>query len=274
VSRANHFLTAATEFSALGVGLWATMNLSPFATVPLALVLMLLGLFTAFTGRGLPILRGRMKGVAVFLVAGMFAVAASQAYVEQRETRWGELRKANPDAYLAELAPIDGTRWLSELRELRPDQYRQEVARRETEAEALRQTADAEAARQAKAQEVERKAAEERAAQEDESRQVDADRRAQAEVEARLRQCTDAKAGEAFVMIQSDVRRALVAPSTAVFPSRAGQGTRHIGNCLFQVNGYFDAQNGFGAMLRGTFSGTTKYFPEQGSWQTQSLNVN
>lgn len=274
MSRTNHLLNAAAELSALGVGLWVTMNLSPFATVPLALVVMLLGLFAAITGRGPSRLRGRLKGVAVFIVAGAFAVAASQAYTEQRETRWIELRHTNPDAYLAELAPIDGTRWLSELRELRPDQYRQEVARRETEAEALRETAAAEAARRAKAQEVERQEAEERAAQEDESRQVEADRRAQAEVEARLRQCTDAKAGEAFVMIQSDVRRALVAPSTAVFPSRAGQGTRHIGNCLFQVNGYFDAQNGFGAMLRGTFSGTTKYFPEQGSWQTQSLNVN
>jgi len=27
-------------------------------------------------------------------------------------------------------------------------------------------------------------------------------------------------------------------------------------------------------MLRGTFSGTTRYFPDAGCWQTQRLNVN
>ena len=78
--RSNHLLTTAAELSVLGVGLWVTMNLSPFATVPLALVVMLLGLFAAITGRGLPRLRGRVKGAAVFIVAGVFAVAASQAY--------------------------------------------------------------------------------------------------------------------------------------------------------------------------------------------------
>jgi hypothetical protein len=37
--------------------------------------------------------------------------------------------------------------------------------------------------------------------------------------------------------------------------------------------GQFDAQNGFGAMIGGTFSGTTEYFPESGSWRTLTLDV-
>ncbi|PTW50581.1 hypothetical protein [Rhodovulum kholense] len=89
----------------------------------------------------------------------------------------------------------------------------------------------------------------------------------------RLAQCTDKKAGEAYVMIQSDVLRQLRAPSTAKFPSRYGAGTRHIGDCVYQVFGQFDAQNGFGAMLRGGVSGTIRHFPESGSWQTQKLDV-
>lgn len=89
----------------------------------------------------------------------------------------------------------------------------------------------------------------------------------------RLAQCTDKKAGEAYVMIQSDVLRQLRAPSTAKFPSRYGAGTRHVGDCVYQVFGQFDAQNGFGAMLRGGFSSTIRYFPESGSWQTQKLDV-
>lgn len=103
---------------------------------------------------------------------------------------------------------------------------------------------------------------------------AEADRRTTLAEAERLAQCTDQKASQAYVMIQADVRRGLVAPSTAEFPGRYGAGTRHVGDCVYQVNGHFDAQNGFGAMLRGTFTGTTRYFPESGGWQTQSLSVN
>lgn len=103
---------------------------------------------------------------------------------------------------------------------------------------------------------------------------AEADRRTTLAEAERLGQCTDQKASQAYVMIQADVRRGLVAPSTAKFPGRYGAGTRHVGDCVYQVNGNFDAQNGFGAMLRGTFTGTTRHFPESGSWQTQSLSVN
>jgi hypothetical protein len=177
---------------------------------------------------------GRGRGAVVFVLAGVFSVAAFQVHVEQREARWAELRQSDPDAYLAEVIRVDRDRWFAELRELRPDQYEQEVARREAEA----------------------------------------DRRAREAEAARLRQCTDSRASEAFTMIQADVRRALVAPSTAEFPRRAGQGTGHIGDCVYRVNGHFDAQNAFGAMLRSTFTGTIRYFPDQRGWQTQSLSVN
>ena len=89
----------------------------------------------------------------------------------------------------------------------------------------------------------------------------------------RLAECTDRKISLAYVMIQSDVRRSLRSPSTAEFPGRYGAGTRHLGNCIYQVVGHFDAQNGFGAMIRGTFTGTTEYFPENGSWRTRNLDV-
>jgi len=103
---------------------------------------------------------------------------------------------------------------------------------------------------------------------------AEADLRAALAEAERLAQCTDQKTSEAYVMIQADVRRGLVAPSTAEFPGRYGTDTRHVGDCVYQVNGHFDAQNGFGAMLRGTFTGTIRYFPESGGWQTQSLSIN
>ena len=89
----------------------------------------------------------------------------------------------------------------------------------------------------------------------------------------RLAECTVEKTALAYVMIQEDVRRSLRAPSTAEFPGRFGAGTRNIGNCIYQVVGHFDAQNDFGAMIRGTFTGTIEYFPERSSWRTLTLNV-
>lgn len=277
VSTFPRILTSAAELSILGIGLGLAMILSPFLTVPLSLVLMLVGVFAAITGKGVWRLRGRTRGVIVFLVAGIFAVAASQVHIKQREARWAELRQTDPDAYLTELATIDDARWLAELHLLRPEQYGIEISRREAKAESQRQAAAEEAAHRA---EAERQADEERATQQQaqeaeraEAERVAAEKRTREAEAARLNACTDEKAGEAFVMIQADVRRSLIAPSTANFPARYGTGTGHIGDCLYRVNGYFDAQNGFGAMLRGTFSGTTRYFPENGSWQTQSLSI-
>lgn len=97
-------------------------------------------------------------------------------------------------------------------------------------------------------------------------------RTAQAQAD-RLAECSNEKTALAYVMIQEDVRRSLRAPSTAEFPGRFGAGTRNMGNCIYQVVGHFDAQNSFGAMIRGTFTGTTEYFPERGSWRTLTLDV-
>ncbi|MFC2970024.1 hypothetical protein [Acidimangrovimonas pyrenivorans] len=98
--------------------------------------------------------------------------------------------------------------------------------------------------------------------------------RRQAEADAkRLAKCTPDKLGEAYVMIQADVRRRLRAPSTANFPWQYDNGSRPGSDCTYSIVGHFDAQNGFGAMLRGHFSGKIKYYPSDESWRTMSLNV-
>jgi hypothetical protein len=143
------------------------------------------------------------------------------------------------EAHFAELREADPVAYLTELREIDEDRWFEELRELDPAAHA-----------------------------------AEAERRAALAETERLSQCTNKKASEAYVMIQADVRRSLIAPSTAEFPGRYEAGTGHVGDCVYQVNGHFDAQNGFGAMLRGTFSGTTRYFPERGSWQTQSLSVN
>jgi len=152
----------------------------------------------------------------------------------QGAVMFGEQREAR----WAELRESDPAVYLTELREVDADRWLAELRELDPHAHA------AEATRRA----------------------------AQAEAE-RLTECTDQKGTVAYVMIQADVRRSLRAPSTAEFPGRFGAGTRNLGNCVYQVSGQFDAQNGFGAMIRGTFTGTTEYFPESGSWRTLTLDV-
>jgi len=106
-----------------------------------------------------------------------------------------------------------------------------------------------------------------------ETHAAEAARRAAIAEAEHFAECSDQKTSHAYVMIQGDVRRSLRAPSTAEFPGRFGPGTRNMGNCVYQVFGQFDAQNGFGAMIRGTFTGTIEYFPESGSWRTLALDV-
>lgn len=264
------------EIAVLGAALWLMQMVSPFAAVPLALVLFLAGLFTLVTGRGISRLKRRWQGLGLAVVSILFAINASTIYVGQREERWAGLRVTDPDAYLAELAPIDKDRWLRELLELRPEVYQAEIARRAREAE----EAAVHLADEAEAKRVEAEAR--RVAEEAEATQREQDtaaRRAEAEVrraaeaeEARLAAC-DGNEAAAYVMIQTDVRSGLKAPSTARFPAGSRGRTQYLGDCVYAVQGHFDAQNGFGAMIRGTFSGTIHYFPENRRWQTLTLDI-
>ncbi len=64
-------LVALAELGLLFAALTLTLVFSPNVALVAALVFCLLGLFAAFTGRGIPRLRGRIKGASVFVVAGV-----------------------------------------------------------------------------------------------------------------------------------------------------------------------------------------------------------
>jgi hypothetical protein len=53
-------------------------------------------------------------------------------------------------------------------------------------------------------------------------------------------------------MLQHDVRVQLRAPSTAGFPDRYEPGTKHLGDCIYQLFSRVDGKNGFCAMLPST----------------------
>lgn len=78
----------------------------------------------------------------------------------------------------------------------------------------------------------------------------------------------------AFVMCQSPVSGRLRAPSTAKFPyiTAPGVSAVHVGGGVYRVRGFVDAQNGFGAMLRTSWTCEIKENSDK-TWSLQDLNI-
>lgn len=72
----------------------------------------------------------------------------------------------------------------------------------------------------------------------------------------------------AYVMAQSFVEKRLKAPSTAKFPLITADGvkTQYLGECIHNIVGYVDAQNGFGAVLRTRYQVKLKNNPVDDTW--------
>lgn len=59
--------------------------------------------------------------------------------------------------------------------------------------------------------------------------------------------------GMAWVMCQDFLEARLTAPSTAKYPWSYRERVQYLGDSRYRVRSHFDAQNGFGAMVRGNF---------------------
>lgn len=57
----------------------------------------------------------------------------------------------------------------------------------------------------------------------------------------------------AWLMAKEFVKKELKSPSTASFPSFDERNVNKLGSNFYEVTGYVDAQNGFGATLRNNF---------------------
>jgi hypothetical protein len=83
------------------------------------------------------------------------------------------------------------------------------------------------------------------------------DQNTPAQIAARAEARCDSEAQKiaAYVMSQQYVKTTLRSPSTAQFGWYGDRNVvRHLGNCEYNVQGYVDAQNGFGAMIRSEFT--------------------
>jgi len=94
---------------------------------------------------------------------------------------------------------------------------------------------------------------------------------AQSAKQARLDACTYVET-QAYVYSQPAVRASLKAPSTASFPWSSVK-SKHTGNCRFEVLGYVDAQNSFGAMIQARFMAIMTYDPDTGVWTTKEVGI-
>jgi hypothetical protein len=79
----------------------------------------------------------------------------------------------------------------------------------------------------------------------------------------------------AFVMSQNFVKKNLKSPSTADFPYINNDGVRvsKISDCNYQVIGYVDSQNGFGAMVRSSYSVNMESTTDGKKWTARNLII-
>jgi|GEM_PF-1122580 len=88
------------------------------------------------------------------------------------------------------------------------------------------------------------------------------------------KKCRDG--GTAVFMSQEFVKKRLKSPSTADFPNPYSKDvnlkTEYAGDCAHRVWGYVDSQNGFGAMIRTTYSVEIK-MNEDESWSLLDITM-
>lgn len=87
---------------------------------------------------------------------------------------------------------------------------------------------------------------------------------------------TSGQSTMAFIQCKNYVRNHLKAPSTADFPFIDNM-TSDIGNGVYVVNSYVDAQNGFGAMIRSTYQCKVQYIggdnADQKNWRLIDIEI-
>lgn len=89
------------------------------------------------------------------------------------------------------------------------------------------------------------------------------------------RECKSKSA--AYTAVKRSIEYRLKAPSTADWPGRGDSqvlvASTNPEECAYEVWGYVDAQNGFGAMIRTDYYAKTRYSKEESRWITSNINM-
>jgi len=238
------FFVSVLEVIGLFIAFSVVQLYSLKAVVWLSMAMTLIGIYVLLTGKHAPRIRSRGKALAIVCVAGLCLLASSTKFQQEQEARLADLKTSDPVAYLQELKRVDLQRWLKEMRPIDPDAYLAEL-KKVDEGKWFNELLE-----------------------------LKPDQFLQEAEARRKRACSDGtRLYEAYSVMKEHVLRQLKAPATADFPWKFSNGTRHIGDCVYVVIGYVDAQNSFGALLRVKFTGRFEYLPDRGSWRTLNVSV-
>lgn len=77
----------------------------------------------------------------------------------------------------------------------------------------------------------------------------------------------------AYVIAKKAVKQHLRSPSTSDFPYSNEVSIEGKGGCRFTINGYVDAQNGFGAMIRSYYTVDVEYLAFNDHWNAYEVVI-
>lgn len=89
--------------------------------------------------------------------------------------------------------------------------------------------------------------------------------------EKSVRICEDG--ATAYPHIKELVSERLVAPASAIYPDFNSVQHRYLGSCRHRFNGYVDAQNRAGAMLRLNYTIIARANPSNGRYSIESFDM-
>lgn len=180
--------------------------------------------------------------ITILLAIG---IAIIQSASETRSLK--ELRHTDPDKYLAAVEEKDETKWLLALKDLKPDQYETELQARIKQAKALPASQISENLKAYK------RLAKLEPGNEGFAEKVKHYQERQSSQKKQNELCNDSKV-EAYQKAGQLVKAQLKAPRTAKLSSYGQTSVKLYKGCEYEVIGYADAQNGFGAMIRSNYS--------------------
>ena len=220
--------------------------------------------------------------IGIPFIVGLVATVFNNSNLER-------LKTSDPEAYLNVLKDRDDYRWLSEMKELRPKGYQQEIADLEIEAKSM-PAADIDENLKAydllsklepdndlyseKVKFYEAKAETLKQESKAKKQELNEERRAEREkkrAEKKWDQLCNHSKGDALTYARELVKVKLKSPRSAKFSGLGSTDIKLYKNCEYVVAGYVDSQNGFGAMIRSNYNVHLKR--TKNGWNIKNIKV-
>jgi len=184
-----------------------------------------------------------------------------------KDTRaFNELKLSDPEQYLAILKEKDETQWLVALKDLNSEQYaaelkaRVEIARKipaskiDENLKAYRDLAKLEPSNETFADKVEFYKSKKTAIEAQEAKEAEAIKEARKAEKAKLKICDSKRKSDAYIYAKEAVKTQLKSPRSAKFGSYGQTRISTYKDCIFEISGHVDSQNGFGALIRSNYT--------------------